>query len=226
MEGLVKAIDPGTIFIPLLNIEVGKSMLVAWGAMVFLILGAAALRTFVIPKFKAVPNRFQMILEMMVDGVRKYTHTNLHKGAEGLAPYVLTVALYIILMGLSELFGIRAPLADLSMTAGLALISFFLIFAYAVRYRGVWGTIKSFGHPKPFMAPITILTELVKPLSLACRLFGNMLGGLIVMELLYAVCAPVIPAFFSIYFDLFHMLMQSYIFLTLTMAFIQEGLER
>jgi len=226
MEGLVKAIDPGTVVIPLLNIEVGSSMLVAWGAMVLLILIAVVLRIFVIPKFKDVPNRFQMLLEMMVDGVRNYTHTNLHKGAEGLAPYVFTVALYIISMGLTELFGLRPPLADLSMTAGLALISFFLIFAYAIRYRGVWGTIKSFGHPKVFMAPITIITDLVKPLSLACRLFGNMLGGLIVMELLYSVCAPVIPAFFSIYFDLFHMLMQTYIFLTLTMAFIQEGLER
>jgi len=144
----------------------------------------------------------------MVDGIRSYTHSNLHQGAETLAPYVLTVALYIITMGTGELFGFRAAMADLSMTAGLAIISFALIFGYAFKYRGVWGTIKSFGHPKPFMAPITIITELVKPLSLSCRMFGNMLGGMIIMELLYIVCAPIIPAFFAIYFDLFHMLMQ------------------
>ncbi|MFZ5975987.1 MAG: F0F1 ATP synthase subunit A [Bacillota bacterium] len=226
MDSLVNAINPGTVLIPVLNIEVGKSMLVAWGAMVILILAAVLVRVLVIPKFKDVPGRLQMIIELMVDGMRKYTHSNLHQGAESLAPYALTVALYIISMGLSELFGLRPPMADLSMTAGLALISFVLIFVYAFRYRGVWGTIKSFGHPKVFMAPITIITDLVKPLSLSCRLFGNMLGGLIVMELLYAVCAPIIPAFFAIYFDLFHMLMQTYIFLTLTMAFIQEGLER
>ncbi|MGI5907091.1 MAG: F0F1 ATP synthase subunit A [Christensenellales bacterium] len=226
MESLNKVIAPGTVSIPVLNIEVGESMLVAWAAMVFLILGAAALRIFVIPKFRDVPGRFQMLIETMVDGVSRYTHANLNKGAEGLVPYVLTVAMYIILMGLFQLFGVRAPMADLSMTAGLATISFFLILAYAVRYKGVWGTIKGFGHPKLFMAPVTIITDLAKPLSLACRLFGNMLGGLIVMELLYAVCAPIIPAFFAIYFDLFHMLIQSYIFLTLTMVFIRESVER
>jgi F-type H+-transporting ATPase subunit a len=223
---LEKVINPGTITIPILNIDVGQSMLVAWGAVVFLILAAAALRIWVIPRFKDVPGRFQLLIELMVDGIRSYTHSNLHQGAETLAPYVLTVALYIISMGTAELFGFRAAMADLSMTAGLAIISFALIFGYAFKYRGVWGTIKSFGHPKPFMAPITIITELVKPLSLSCRMFGNMLGGMIIMELLYIVCAPIIPAFFAIYFDLFHMLMQTYIFLTLTMAFIQEGLER
>ncbi len=116
-------------------------------------------------------------------------------------------------------------MADLSMTAGLALISFFLILAYAVRYKGGLGHDQGASAP-PFMAPVTIITDLAKLLSLACRLFGNMLGGLIVMELLYAVCALIIPAFFAIYFDLFHMLIQSYIFLTLTMVFIRESVER
>jgi len=64
MHELEKVINPGTITIPILNIDVGQSMLVAWGAVVFLILAAAALRIWVIPRFKDVPGRFQLLIEL------------------------------------------------------------------------------------------------------------------------------------------------------------------
>ncbi len=226
MEQLERAINPGMVQIPFINIEVGSSMLVAWLAMVILIVAAILIRIFVIPRFKDVPGRFQMLIEMLVDGIRNYTKDNLHKGTEGMASYVFALALYIVVMGLGALFGIRPATADLSMTAAISIISFGLIFAYSIRYNGFVNMLRGFTKPNPFIGVIVLITEVAKPVSLACRMFGNMLGGIVVMELIYIVCAPVIPAFLAIYFDLFHMLMQAYIFITLTLAFIEEGLER
>ena len=68
----------------------------------------------------------------------------------------------------------------------------------------------------------------MNPVSLACRLFGNMLGGMIVMDLLksslggYAVG---IPAVAGLYFNLFHPLIQTYIFVILSLTFINEAAE-
>jgi F-type H+-transporting ATPase subunit a len=72
-----------------------------------------------------------------------------------------------------------------------------------------------------------LMTSMAAPVSLACRLFGNILGGFIVMELLYSVLYLRfgIPAFLSIYFSLFHTLMQTFIFITLSLTFIDEVLE-
>jgi len=66
------------------------------------------------------------------------------------------------------------------------------------------------------------------PVSLACRLFGNMLGGMIVMDLLktslggYAVG---LTSLAGLYFNLFHPLIQTYIFIILTLTFINEATE-
>ncbi len=80
-------------------------MLVAWAAMV-LDTGRRRASHLRDSEVQDVPGRFQMLIETMVDGVSRYTHANLNKGAEGLVPYVLTVAMYIILMGLFQLFGV------------------------------------------------------------------------------------------------------------------------
>ena len=83
-------------------------------------------------------------------------------------------------------------------------------------------------HYKPYyLAPVKIVTDLAVPVSLSCRLFGNILGGMIIMELIYSIAAArwVIPAFLSIYFTLFHTLIQTFIFITLSLAFMNEALE-
>ena len=66
------------------------------------------------------------------------------------------------------------------------------------------------------------------PVSLACRLFGNMLGGLIVMDLLYFAMgnyAVALPSVVGLYFNVFHPLIQAFIFVTLTLTFIGEAVE-
>ena len=76
--------------------------------------------------------------------------------------------------------------------------------------------------------PMRILSDVAAPVSLACRLFGNMLGGMIVMDLLknslggYAVG---VTSLAGLYFNLFHPLIQTYIFIILSLTFIREATE-
>ena len=127
-----------------------------------------------------------------------------------------------------ELMGVRAPTSDITMTFAMALITFILINYYGIKKKGVAGRIKTLAEPTPVVFPIEVVSQLAVPVSLACRLFGNMLGGMIVMDLLYMAmgnAAIGIPSVVGLYFNVFHPLIQTYIFMTLTLTFIREATE-
>jgi F-type H+-transporting ATPase subunit a len=83
----------------------------------------------------------------------------------------------------------------------------------------------------PFLLPINIIGEFANPVSLSFRLFGNMLGGGIIMALLYSALAGliifpiIIPVPFHFYFDIFSGLLQSFIFTMLTMVFVSGAMD-
>ena len=91
--------------------------------------------------------------------------------------------------------------------------------------KGLKGWVKSFAEPVAIIAPINILEIFIKPLSLCMRLFGNVLGSFVVMELIKQLVAPIIPIPFSMYFDIFDGLIQAYVFVFLTALFIKEAVE-
>ena len=118
----------------------------------------------------------------------------------------------------------RAPTADLNTTIGLALLTTIIFIATSIKQNGVWGYLKGFFSPLPIMAPLNVVGELAKPLNISVRLFGNMFAGSVIMGLLYKACPWVIPAPLHLYFDLFSGLVQSFVFVTLSMVYIQSSL--
>ncbi len=220
MEGT--SITPPNVSI--FGFEISETMLVTWIVMLILILAAIVIRIFVIPRFKTVPKGFQNILETLVEYCEKFTGSALGKRGGAFAAYVFTIALLIVATSLVELFGFRPPATDINFTIALAIMSFVLINAFGFYYTGFFGRMKWFIKPKAFMLPINIVTHSVIPVSLAFRLFGNMFAGMVVMDLLYSVVylSFGIPAILSIYFNLFHVGIQTYIFLILTLSFMEE----
>ena len=65
------------------------------------------------------------------------------------------------------------------------------------------GFLKSLAAPTPIMTPMNILEIAIRPTSLCMRLFGNVLGAFVIMELIKLVVPVFVPAVFSLYFDLF-----------------------
>ena len=75
------------------------------------------------------------------------------------------------------------------------------------------------------MTPMNILEIAIRPTSLCMRLFGNVLGAFVIMELIKLVVPVFVPAIFSLYFDLFDGLIQTYVFVFLTSLFMKETME-
>ena len=99
-------------------------------------------------------------------------------------------------------------------------MSIVLVQVASIRNNGVGGWLKGFGKN-----PMNILELFTRPLSLAMRLFGNVLGAFVVMELIHIVIPVGAPAVVSLYFDIFDGLLQAYVFTFLTSLFISETAE-
>ncbi len=175
-------------------------------------------------KLSIVPNKKQTILEMFIEAIYSLVDTTMGKKFRSFAPYIGTLALFLAFANLSGLVGLRPPTADLNTTIALSMMTFFIVHISGIKSKGIGKYLKSFTEPFPLLLPLNIIGELANPISLGFRLFGNVLGGLIIMGLLYgalgAIAVVPIPAIFHAYFDIFSGLIQTFIFIMLTMVFI------
>ncbi|MDD6309257.1 MAG: F0F1 ATP synthase subunit A [Clostridia bacterium] len=210
------------------GISISQSIVVFWVIMAVVIALAILFRLFAVPKFKDVPHGLQNAIEASIEYIDIFSKGKIHDCSDALASYMFTLA--IVLMGseAAELFAVRPPTVDLILTFSLSLITFFLINYYGIKKKGIKGRIKAMSSPTPFILPMKILSDVSIPVSLACRLFGNMLGGMIVMDLLRMALGSAgvgLPAVVGLYFNLFHPAIQTYIFITLSLTFISEATE-
>ena len=199
-----------------------------WIIMAVLVVAALVVRLTIVRRFDDFPEGAQNVLEAVVEVVRKYVDDKAHGLGEFLCSYILTIGAFMIASACLELFRLRAPTSDIMMTFSLALMTFVLINAYGIKKKGPGGRVKSLASPSPIIFIFRALTEFTIPVSLACRLFGNMLGGMIVMDLLYMALghgAVGIPSVAGLFFNVFHPLIQAFIFITLTLTFINEAVE-
>ncbi len=162
---------------------------------------------------------------MAVGGLYSFFDDMIGEEGRRYVPYLISVAIYIGVANLIGLAGVKPPTKDLNTTAALAIMSILLIEYAGFHRKGLKGFIKSFAEPVAIIAPINILELFIKPLSLCMRLFGNVLGAFVVMELIKLIVPAIIPIPFSMYFDIFDGLIQAYVFVFLTALFIKEAVE-
>lgn len=200
---------------------VTETVTTTWAIMALLVVfSLLATRT-----FEEVPGTVQNILEILVEAIESLTSTTMGGDKLGFAPYMGTLALYLLFANLAGLFAFRPPTADLNTTMALAVITFISIHYYGIKAKGLGTYLKGFTEPIPLLLPLNIIGELAVPISLSFRLFGNILGGVIIMYLLYNVVPIAVPVVPHIYFDLFAGVLQTFIFVMLSMVFISLAME-
>lgn len=212
-----------TVFtIPFVNIEVSEATVVTWIIMAVLV-AASMLLTRNLKVYG--PGRRQLLLEAAVSKIYDFFDGILGREGRRYIPYLMSVAIYIGAANLIGIFGFKAPTKALNVTAGLAVMSIILIEYAGLRQKGAKGWLHSFAEPVAVVAPINVLELFIRPLSLCMRLFGNVLGAFVIMELIKLVIPVGAPALLSLYFDLFDGLIQTYVFVFLTALFVREAIE-
>lgn len=202
------------------------TMLVGWGVMAVLIIAAVILRIFFIPRLSDNPGKLQNVLETIVEAVESYASGKTRDLGQPMFGYIFTIAAMLIGNAVAELMGFRSPSSDIMFTIALSLIAFFMANWYGIRKLTLKGRLKSLMNPSPLLLPIRIVTDLANPLSMACRLFGNTISGMIIMNLIYSALGnfnAFIPSVVGLYFNVFTALIQTVIFITLTLSNINEA---
>ena len=224
VNSLMEELNCETVFtIPIFGgIPIYESVVVTWIIMaVVIVLCILLTRNLSVEH----PGRRQIILETAVNGLNNFFRDTIGENGKQYIPYLMTVAIYIGIANLIGLLGFKPPTKDMNVTVALSLMSIILIEMAGIRRKGTKGWLKSFAEPMPVVLPINILEVFIKPLSLCMRLFGNVLGSFVIMELLKMVVPAILPAVFSCYFDIFDGLIQAYVFVFLTALFVKEATE-
>ena len=191
-------------------------------------------------KLEIAPGKFQIFLESVYEFLEATIEQILGIWKNKYYTYFTTLFLFIFISNIITFFPIpwasidngvlkiypafRSPTADLNTTVCLAMITTFMFVTAAIKYNGLWGYLKGFASPTPVMLPMNIVGELAKPLNISMRLFGNMFAGMVIMGLLYMAVPWFIPAPLHLYFDLFAGAVQSFVFVTLSMVYVQGAI--
>ena len=224
-----------TLFGREIPIIITETVIVSW--LVMLILIAASL--IITRRLKEVPGGVQAILETGIEFLNNFAHNQFGRFAKHLAPYMGSLFLFLLTANLIgvitpfeiEAFGhvfhppfkIRPPTADINVTAALALISILLVLVCGFAARGFTGWFKRLLYPVPIMLPFNIMEFGTRLLSLSLRLFGNILGGYVLMHIIEGLFPIALPMIFSLYFDFFDGAIQALIFVFLTSLYISEA---
>jgi F-type H+-transporting ATPase subunit a len=145
--------------------------------------------------------------------------------AERVVPFVGTIGLFITFTNLSSLFKIPPPAKNPAFPIALALLTIIYVIATSIRLVGLRGFWASLVFPKAMLLPFRILDFIIKPMSLALRLFGNVFGAYILMEFIYIIIPVLIPGVVGLWFDLADGILQGAIFTYLTIMYIGEIVE-
>jgi F-type H+-transporting ATPase subunit a len=181
-----------------------------------------------------VPNKVQLFWEVLVGWVSDQVEAGLGPRYRHVVPLAVTIFMLVLAANWVEVFPglwhntdyLPSPSADVNLTYALGATVFVLTNGAAIRAKGLGGYIKSFFAPPRWLAPIRALEELMKPVTLALRLFGNLFSGGIMIALLLAIPIYFFPAtiFFSVLWKMFDLaigVIQAFIFALLTILYYQ-----
>lgn len=205
------------------DFTVNPGLVSAFAVTGILFVAALAIRIFLIPRFTIVPGKFQLLLEQAVDLFDNMVKGNSPHRNKFLSAYVFAIGVYIFCGTMFELFGVQvvtiqgtslslpAPMSDINCAICLGCLSYLVIMSGGIAGNGIKGIGKT-------------LKDFSLPISMSFRLFGALLSGALVTELVYHYSALSygVPVLVGIMFTVLHAIIQAYVLTMLTSLFYGE----
>src|SRR5438093_12875985 len=141
-------------------------------------------------RLELVPRGTQNVMEVVLEQIQGMIDDVMGPQGRPYLPFIATLGLFILVANLMSLVpGLTGPTTNLNTTAACAIVVFFAYHAIGIKKQGAVTYIKHFMGPvvwlAPLMMPIEIISHLARPLSLTLRLFGNMVGGHILLAVIF-----------------------------------------
>lgn len=204
-------------------ITLNATLVFTWFVMGLLVLGSWWITRKLSASTQISPG--QNLLEVLVIGLNNQIRDVSDQPPEPYLPFVGTLFVFIAASNLlSILPGYQPPTGSLSTTAALAICVFVAIPLFGIRQRGWRAYLKQYLEPTPIMLPFNLIGDMSRVISLAVRLFGNVMSGTMIVAILLSIA----PLFFPVVMQMFGLLtglIQAYIFAVLAMVFIAAATE-
>ena len=169
------------------------------------------------------PDRWRTTLEVIVNGIQSQISEITQRRDRRLLYFTGTLFLFIVTSNLLTVVpGFDPPTASLSTTTALALSVLVAVPLFGIGSRGLGGYLRTYLEPSVFMLPFNIISEFTRGISLAIRLYGNIMSGTVIAAILLAIA----PIFFPVVMQLLGLLtglIQAYIFAILAMVYIASA---
>jgi F-type H+-transporting ATPase subunit a len=199
-----------------INLEV---ILMTWIVFALLIL----MGLFASNKKSILPRPIQTLGELIVSLLYELTEDALGKDlAKTYAPLICALFMFLLLSNwLGIIPHLEEPTKDLNTTLGLGIMGFVIAHYAGIKSKGFKAYIKEYFQPIFFMMPLNLIGELAKIVSISFRLFGNIMGGsIIILVVSYLTYSVVLPPFLYAFFGLFVGTIQAFVFTMLTVVYI------
>lgn len=211
--------------LPGYTITINLEVLVMTGVvfLLALIFGFAAGR-----KKGPLPGRLQIIGELIVLQFFGLTEEALgRRHAKTYAPLICALFIFLLVSNwLGMLPHLEEPTRDLNTPLSLGILGFAVAHYVGIREKGFKDYIKAYFQPVFFLMPLNVIGELAKIISISFRLFGNIMGGaIIILVVSYLTFSILLPPFLNIFFGIFVGTIQAFVFTMLTVVYISVQLK-
>jgi F-type H+-transporting ATPase subunit a len=199
-----------------INLEVVLMTWIAFG----ILIGFGILAT---RKREFLPRPFQVIGELLVDTFYNLTEDAMDREqAEKYGPMICTLFLFMLISNwLGIIPHLDEPTKDLNTPLALGLMGFVIAHAAGIKSKGFKAYAKEYFQPMFFMMPLNVIGELAKIVSISFRLFGNIMGGsIIILVVSHLTYSLLLPPFLNAFFGLFVGTIQAFVFTMLTVVYI------
>lgn len=204
-------------------INLNATIVFTWVVMIILVVGSGLITR----KLSVEPplSRWQTTLEIIIQQIQSQIRDASGQNPNQFLPFIGTLFLFIAMANVLTIFpGYESPASSLSTTVALALCVFVAVPVYGIKNVGIKNYLKHYIQPTPVMLPFNLISEISRTVSLAIRLFGNIMST----SLLVAILLSIVPLLFPAVMTLFGLLVgiiQAYVFTILAMVYIASGME-
>lgn len=214
------------MILPTLEFQIGplhisQSIFTSWLILVVLCI----VSWFLTRHLSMQPGKYQIILESIYNVMHDAVNDILPEQVDLVFPYIATLWIFILISNLIGIIpGVYSPTADLSVTACLAILTFFSVHWFGIQSEGLKNYLKHYIKPSPFLLPFHLISELTRTLALAVRLFGNMMS-LELTALIVLMVAGFLAPIPILMLHIIEAIIQAYIFGMLALIYIAGGIQ-
>lgn len=203
-------------------VNLNATIVFTWLVMAILVIGSWLITRNL--RVKPPISRWQATLEIIIEEIQNQIRDASGQDSAQFLPFIATLFLLIAMANLLTIFPFyESPAASLSTTTALALCVFVAVPIYGIKNVGIGNYLRHYIQPTPLMLPFNLISEVSRTVSLAIRLFGNIMST----SLLVAILISIVPLFFPAIMRLFGLLVgeiQAYVFTILAMVYIASGM--